>query len=137
MNEVYAYRSAPGKGAIWLALAGMALVLASAVITGRQDLMQLVWVFGAVTLAWMLIPRHAAGIRIDDETLVLSAWRKPQPVPLDDIAYLRATPANIQTDVTIVFKDGREQQIFAGDLPDIDTLVTVMALRGIPVRGIY
>jgi hypothetical protein len=88
-------------------------------------------------LFWMVLPRPIAGIRVDDHHLILSAWRLPRMIPLDDIAYLRATSVSADSDVTIVYKDGREEGTFAGDMPDIETLSYVMAMRGVPVRDIY
>ena len=43
----------------------------------------------------------------------------------------------METNIAIVYRDGAQEAIFAGDLPDIDTLVVVMAQRGIPVRDVY
>ncbi len=85
----------------------------------------------------MLIPQPIAGIRVDNDNLVLSAWRSPRSIPLDSIAFLRAAVTSTETEISIVFKDGSEESAFAGDMPDIDTLVDVMAARGIPVRDVY
>lgn len=136
MNEVYEYRRAPSKGAIWLACIAVVILLASVILNGADHLLWLVWVFGAVTLAWMFLPKPVAGIRVDADHLILSAWRNPRPYLLDDIAHLKVTEASLETEVSIVFKNGDEEPIFAGDLPDIDTLISVMAKRGIPVRDI-
>ena len=137
MNEVYEYRNAPGKGAIWLAAFGVALLLMAVLIAGATHLMPLVWVASALTLAWMIFPKPIYGIKVDPEFLVLSAWRKPRFVRLEDIAYLRASDISDETNIAIVFKNGTEEGIFAADLPDTDTLVYVMAEHGIPVRGVY
>jgi hypothetical protein len=137
MNEVYEYRRAPSKGAIWLAIIGVLLLMAAVIINGADHLTWLVWVCGTVTLAWMLLPKPVSGIRVDENYLVLSAWRNPKQIPLDNVAYLRATEVSDETEIAIVFKDGTQEGIFAGDLPDIDTLISVMAERGIPVRDVY
>jgi hypothetical protein len=136
MSDVYEYRRAPGKGAIWLACIALIMLLAAVFLNDADQLMWLVWVFGAVTFTWMLIPKPVAGIRVDNEQLVLSAWRNPRHFMLDDIAHLKITEASFETTVSIVFKNGEEEPIFAGDLPDFDTLISVMAKRGIPVRDI-
>ncbi|MEO1639705.1 MAG: hypothetical protein AAFU41_10720 [Pseudomonadota bacterium] len=137
MSEVYEYRRAPSKGAILLGTICLVLLVFVVMMTERDYLIWPAWAFGAATIAWMLLPRPVAGIRVDDEYLVLSAWRTPKYVPLDDISHLRATRVSIETEIAIVYKDGRQEGIFAGDLPDIDTLVFVMAERGIPVRDVY
>lgn len=134
MNEVYEYRRAPGKGAVWLACIAVVMLLAAVILNGADHLMWLVWTSGAVTLAWMILPQPVSGIRVDDDHLVLSAWRNPRPILLDDIAHLKVTQASLETEVSIVFKNSDEEPIFAGDLPDIETLISVMAKRGIPVR---
>ena len=115
MNEVYEYRNAPGKGAIWLAAFGVALLLMAVLIAGATHLMPLVWVASAVTLAWMIFPKPIYGIKVDPEFLVLSAWRKPRFVRLEDIAYLRASDISDETNIAIVFKNGTEEGIFAAD----------------------
>lgn len=136
MSDVYEFRRAPGKGAIWLACIALIMLLAAVFFNDADQLMWLVWVFGAVTLTWMLMPKPVAGIRVDNEHLTLSAWRNPRPVLLDDIAHLKVTEASFETQVSIIYKNGDEEPIFTGDLPDFDTLIAVMAKRGIPVRDI-
>lgn len=137
MNEVFEYRRAPGKGAIWLATTAVVLLLVAVVVNGADHLVWLVWVCGALTFAWMLIPKPVAGIRVDDDFLVTSAWRNPRYIPLDNIAHLRATEVSNTTEIVIVYKDGTQEGLLSGDMPDIDTLVDVMAARGIPVRYVY
>ncbi len=137
MNDVYEYRRAPGKGAIWLAAFGVVLLLTAVLLNEAYHLMPMVWVAGAVTLAWMLVPKPVYGIKVDSEYLVLSAWRKPRYVRLDDIAHLRASNISEETMMAIVYKNGDEEGIFAADLPQVDTLVSVLAKHGIPVRDIY
>ncbi len=137
MNEVYEYRREPGKGVIWLSAIAVILLITFVAFTGADHLTWLVWALGAATAFWMLIPRAVSGIRVDDNHLVLSAWSDPRVIPLDDIAYLQASEASAETEMAIVYKDGSTEGIFIGDLPDTDTLVTVMATRGIAVRGVF
>ncbi|MEM9787213.1 MAG: hypothetical protein AAF801_11975 [Pseudomonadota bacterium] len=113
------------------------MLIIAVTLTGSEELSWLVWAVGAVTLCWMMLPKPVAGIRVDNDYLVLSAWRNPRPIRLDDIAYLRATEASAETDIAIVYKDGTEEGAFAGDMPDIEILVEVMAQRGIAVRDVY
>lgn len=137
MNEVYEYRRAPNRGVIWLSATAVILLIVAVTLTGAEELTWLVWALGAATLCWMLLPKPVAGIRVDDDYLVLSAWRNPRHIRLDDIAYMRATEASAETDIAIVYKDGTEEGTFTGDMPDIETLVEVMAQRGIAVRDVY
>lgn len=137
MNEVYEYRRARGKGVIWLSGMTVVLLLVAITVTNATDLIWLVWVVAALTLALMLVPRPISGIRVDDTYLVLSAWHKPRSIALDDVAFLRATQGDPETSIIVVFKDGTEQKTFSRDMPDLETLVYVMAARGIAVRDIY
>lgn len=137
MNEVYEFRRAPNRGVIWLSAVTIALLITVVGYSDSGHLIWLIWVLGAVLICWMLLPKPVAGIRIDDDHLILGAWREPRLIALDDIAYLRATSVSADSDVTIVYKDGREEGAFAGDMPDIETLAYVMAIRGVPVRDIY
>ena len=136
MDDVYEYRRAPNRGVVWLSATAVIMLMLAVTLMGADQLMWLVWAMGAVTLCWMLLPKPVAGIRIDGDFLILSAWRKPHPIPLDEIAYLRATEASAETDIAIVYKDGTEEGTFKGDMPDTRTLIAVLAQRGIAVRDV-
>lgn len=136
MSDVYEYRRAPNKGPIWLAFFGVVLLLVAIIYFEATQLQALAWVFGAILITWMLLPQPISGIRIDKDHLTLAAWRKPRRIPLDDIAHLRVSEAGLDTEVAIVYRDGSVEDIFSGDLPDIDTLIAVLAERGIPVREV-
>ncbi|MFG5383053.1 hypothetical protein [Yoonia sp. R2-816] len=137
MNDVYEYRRAPNPWVIRLSAMALILLTTFVIITEAGHLMVVVWGLAAATYCWMMMPKPVLGIRIDRENLVLGAWRKPRAIPLDDIAYLRVTEVSAETSVTIVYKDGREEGTFAGDLPEIETLSEVLAERGIPLRDIF
>lgn len=136
MSDIYEYRRAPSKGPIWLALIGVILLLVAVIKFDMTELVWLAWVAAVVTIAWMLLPRPVSGIRIDNDHLILAAWRQPRTIALDDIAHLRIEDASLDTHVTIVYRDGSEEEVFTGDLPDVDTLIHVLADRGIPVREV-
>ena len=137
MNEVYEFRRAPSRGGIWLSATAVLMLIVAVSLTGSEELSWLVWGVGAATLCWMMLPKPVAGIRVDDDYLVLSAWRNPRSIRLDDIAYMRVTEASAETDIAIVYKDGREEGTFIGDMPEIESLIDVMAKRGIAVRDAY
>ncbi len=137
MNDVYEYRRAPNQWVIRLFAIAIVLLTTIVTLTDAQHLMTLVWALGAITFTWMLLPKPISGIRVDQDHLTLGAWRKPRSIPLDDISYLRVTELSAECNVTIVYKDGREEGTFAGDLPDIDELSEVMAERGIPLRDVF
>lgn len=137
MEDVYEYRRAPTKGAVWLAAFGVMLLGLFIISTDAFHLLPLVWVACFLNLAWMLVPKPIYGIKVDADYLVLAAWRNPRYVRLDDIAHLRASNVSEETMIAIVYKDGEEEGIFTADLPDMDTLVQVLAAHGIQVRDIY
>jgi hypothetical protein len=134
MNDIYEFRRAAGKGAILLSFIAVVLLLMAVVIYAVSSLIWLAWIFVGLTIVWMLLPRPALGIRVDETDLTVSAWNKPRTIALESIAHLRAHETRAGTEVTVVYRDQSEEALFAGDFPDIATLVAVMAARGIPVR---
>lgn len=137
MNDVYEYRRAPNQWVIRIFAIATLFLTTVIVMTGAEHLMTLVWGLSAATFCWMMLPKPISGIMVDEDYLVLGAWRRPRRIRLDDIAYLRVTELSAECTVTIVYKDGREEGTFAGDLPDIDELSEVMAERGVPLRDVY
>lgn len=137
MDDIFVYKHRPARGVIWLTAAA-ALALGAAVYwLGLTDLLTVFVLFAALALAWILRPRPVYGIKLDGTHLTLGAWRKPRPIPLDSIAYLQAKDISDEITYVIVYRDeeAEEEGIFALDLPDEETLVEVMAERGIPVRA--
>ena len=137
MNDVYEYRRAPNPWVIRLSAIAVVLLMTFVIIADADHLLLVVWGLAAATYCWMMMPKSVLGIRIDRENLVLGAWRRPRAIRLDDIAYLRVTETSAEPAVTIVYKDGREEAMFAGDLPEIEVLSEVLAERGVPLRDIY
>lgn len=137
MNEIYEYRVAPNPWAIRIAMIAIMMLVITVSFSDRANLRYLIWSLGAVTVVWMLLPRPISGIRIDDTFLILGAWRSPRLIRLDDIAYLIVTEVSAESRISVVYRDGRIEATFAGDMPDIDTLSEVLAVRGIPLREVY
>lgn len=133
MSEVYEYRHAGRKSAIWLIASVTAFVLGIALVNLVPEVKTAMWAIAAIILLWSLTVKPIAGIRVDDDHLILSAWRKPRLIPLSDIAYLQSTHWDEACQVTIVMKDGTEQKAHACDMPPACTLAHVMAERGIAV----
>lgn len=136
MNDHYEYRRTPGKGPIWLAFSGVVLLLVAMAYFEAEQFKPLAWISGALLIGFLLVPRPAFGVRIDADHLILSAWRTPRTIPLDDIAHLRVSDGALERHVSIVYHTGEVEEIFSHDLPDIDTLIVVLAQRGIPVREV-
>jgi hypothetical protein len=134
MNEPYEYRLAGRRRNVWLAAAMIVFLIG---ITSRYQSPQIlgvIWCLAAVMLGWMMMGNPIAGMRVDDHTLTLSAWRKPREIPLSDIDHIRVKHWTEESDVFIVYRDGTEEEISCGDLPRIPILEEVMAERGIIVR---
>ena len=137
MNEVYEYRRIPGRGIIRLAAAAVVVSFTTVALTGAQYMLQLACVIAPLALLWMSLPRPIAGIRIDDESLILSAWQNPRAISLDDLSHIQILNDDVETNISIHFKDGRTERAMAHDFPPVEILAVVLATRGIPVRGIY
>ena len=135
MSDAYVYKRRPGRGVIWLAGLVTAALGAMVYTAGLLDLLPVLVLFAALTLGWIFLPRPTYGIKVDNTHLTLAAWRKPRPVPLDNIAYIQAANVSDEISYIIVYKDNEREGIFALDLPDEDTLGDIMGERGIPVRG--
>ena len=134
MLDEYSFRRAPSKAAPRLALASLMYLMAAVLLSEADYLRWSAWALGGVTLVWIFLPRPVSGIRITREHLVLAAWRKPRPIPLDSIDYLLTTEVSEETEVAIVYKDGSMEGLFSGDLPDSATLAKELAARGVAVR---
>ena len=135
MSETYVYKRKPGRGVIWLAAAVTLALCGGVYLWGAANLLPILMLFAALTAAWVFLPRPTYGIKVDGSHLTLGAWRKPRPIPLDSIAYIQASEISDEINYVIVYRDEEREGIFALDLPDEDTLVEIMAERGIPVRG--
>jgi len=133
MSEVYEYRLAKRRNAIWLASIVIAFLIGFAIANTAPQIMIGLWAVTGAAVAWSLISNPLCGIRVDDDHLVLNAWRKPRAIPLADIDYLRTSHSCDDCNVTIVYKDGREEGTVSAHMPPPATLACVMAERGIAV----
>lgn len=127
MENVYEYRMGIGHRLTWLAAIAVAALLAFAMDNQDPLILGTVWGLCAAIIIWFLSRSLVAGIRVDDRYFTLTAWRDPKPVPLEDIDYLCMTHWTENSDVMLVYADGTEQHIPAGDLPDIQLSSEVMA----------
>lgn len=135
MDDTYVYKRKSGRGVVWLSIV-VTVALAGAIYgLGHSDLLPVMLLFLALTVGWLFVPRPTYGIKVDDTHLTLAAWRKPRAIPLDSIAHIEASDISDEITYVIVYRDGEREGVFALDLPDEDTLVEIMAERGIPVRG--
>lgn len=134
MDGEFTFRRAPSKAAPRLAAATLFYLVAAIVLSEEEYLIWSAWALAGVTMVWIFLPRPVSGIRIDRNHLVLSAWRKPRPIPLDSIDHLLTTQVSAETEVALVYKDGSMEGLFVGDLPDMAVFSSEMAMRGVPTR---
>ena len=134
MDDTFVYKHKPARAVVWLAAAATVVLGGALYWLETMDVLPLFVLFAALTLGWVFLPRPTYGIRVDDTHLTLAAWRKPRAIPLDSIAHIQASNISDEINYVIVYRDDEREGIFALDLPDEDTLVEIMAERGIPVR---
>ncbi|WP_333713228.1 hypothetical protein [Yoonia sp.] len=134
MSNSYVYKHKPGRGAVWLMAVTATLLSGGTYVVGGPELLPAAIMMIGFAAVIALRPRPTYGIKVDDTHLTLAAWRKPRPIPLDSIAYLQAAQISDEIPYVIVYRDKEREGVFALDLPDEDTLVEIMAERGIPVR---
>lgn len=134
MEEFYEYRMAGRRRAVWLCAILIVFMIG---IANQYDPPQIIWVIYAVSasmIAWMVISTPIAGIRLDHETLTLAAFRSPREVRLSEIDHVRPTHWTEESDIVLVYRDGREEVVSSGDLPSFAEFEELMIARGIPVK---
>lgn len=131
MENVYEYKMRPNRKVTWFAAACIGFLLGYGYLTSDPRILAVVWALIAMCLVWLLMKSPTAGIRVDEQALTLSAWRNPRPVPLDEIEYLEVQHWTEDSDVKLVLRDGTEEMIPFGDLPDMTTFSAVMVDFGI------
>ena len=134
MDNVYEYKMRPKRTRTGFAAACIGFLMGWGYLTSDPRILALVWALIGMCLIWLLIKAPTAGIRVDAETLTLAAWRKPREVPLQDIDRLEVLHWTDESDVKLVYKDGKEEIIPFGDLPDMNTFTTVMMDFGVRLR---
>lgn len=133
MENVYEYKMRPNRKVTWFAAACIGFLLGYGYLTSDPRIMAVVWALIAMCLVWLLMKSPTAGIRVDENELTLSAWRTPRAIPLADIDHLQVQHWTDASDVKLIYRDGSEEMIPFGDLPDMDTFSNVMFDVGIKV----
>lgn len=134
MFEEFEYRLGHQRRGVWLAATLIVLMMGVFLQTMLPLFIWAIYLLIIVMLAWMMLGVPIAGIRVTDDTLIAAAWRKPNPIPLIDIAEMRAVDWTDQSDVKITLHDGTTQVLSSGDLPSIPILTDVMMERGVYLR---
>lgn len=98
------------------------------------------WIFfvpggiGFAMLLFMLIKNPVNGLELQDEMLILSAWRSPLPVPVRDIAKLEIVEWTDSSDFKVHLKSGETIEAFSGDIPPITPFRKALAQVDIPLE---
>ena len=131
MDYVYEYKKRPNRKVTWFAACCIGFLFGFGLLTSDPKILGLVWGLIAVCFLWLLMKSPTAGIRVDEESLTLSAWREPREVPLSKIDHLEIQHWTEDSDVKLVYRDGEEEMIPFGDLPDMNTLSSIMGDFGV------
>lgn len=134
MTEDFEYRQSGRGPLVWISAAVVVFWLTYGIANDAPNVIVAVWCMAAAIIGWLLMLNPVRGIRIDQENLILNAWRKPKVIPLADIAFLRAKHWTDDSDVVIVYNDGTEESTHPRDMPDLNTLALVMSQRGVKVK---
>lgn len=133
MTVLYEYRLSGRRPAIWLS--GAAFVLMGTLMA-TYDAAPVVWVpvlIGAGMILWALICHPINGLRLTDESLILTPWTDPKSIPLDDIEAVQYTLWTDSEDMHVRLRSGRTVKVSGVDVPPISTFRAVLADIAIPV----
>jgi len=131
MEHFYEYKIHPNRKLTWFAASCIGFLVGFGILTTAPHIHAVVWSLVAVCFIWLLMKSPAAGIRVDEYALTLAAFRKPRAVPLSQIDHMEIQHWTDESDVKIVFRDGREEMIPYGDLPSMNTFSEVMVAFGV------
>lgn len=134
MLQVYEFRQSGRRSTVGLTAGVTAICMTYGIVTEVSQVLLLAFCLTGVIIGWMLMMGPVRGIRIDQQHLVLNAWRKPKLIPLADIDFVRALHWTETSEVTIVYRDGTEESTNPRDLPDINTLAREMMARRVKVK---
>lgn len=134
MKQTYAYRQTGSRRVIWFSAIAAATLLVYGIREDIPHTVPVTLVFIFLIIGWLKMTHNVRGIRVGENNLTLNAWRDPKPIPLAEIAYLRAEHWTNDSAITIVYVDGTEERTNPRDMPPVDVLTEVMAERGVRVR---
>lgn len=114
--------------------AAFACMLLLLFISGAEWIVFVPAGIGFSMLLFMLIKNPINGLELQDEILILSAWRNPLPVPVHDIAKLEIVEWTDSSDFKVYLKSGEIIEAFSGDIPPITPFRKALAQVGIPLE---
>lgn len=134
MLEDFEYRLGGRNRTTWLASIALAALIGFIYQNQTPTIFITTVGLAAILILWLLTRNEVAGIRVDHQSIVLAAWRDPKPVPFSEIDHLRMSHWTDDCGLTLVYKNGDEEDIPSGDLPSIQLLSEVLADRGIAIK---
>jgi hypothetical protein len=133
MSKAYEYRLPGRRPIVWFTLAAVLFLLAVAWQNNAPWWAWAILLPAVAVITYMLALNPVSGIRLTQDSLTLSAWRKPQDISLGDIEAVVVTGLSDSTSVEIHLKSGEKIPTFSGDMPPASDLVAELSARDVPV----
>ena len=134
MAELYAYKE-PGRRPITYLAAVVFVGLLGVALYHGAPVFYYVPVLGAGSMIlYMLVKNPISGLLLLPDRLILSAWHKPNPVPLKDIARVEIISWSDTTDMKVHLKSGEVLNVFPGDIPPRQSFTHALASVGVSLE---
>ncbi|MBW4708077.1 hypothetical protein KX928_09785 [Roseobacter sp. YSTF-M11] len=134
MSETYEYRLPGRRASVWMTLAVVGLLLAVVASEVASWYIWLVWMPSMAMVLYLLLKNPISGLRLTNDMLLLSAWRNPQALLLQDIAKIRFIDWRDGSDMEVHLHSGEVIQAISSDIPPRSSFVRALHQRGIPVE---
>lgn len=134
MTELYAYKEPGRRPVTYLAALVFLFLLWSAVIYRAPAFYYIPVVGGGFMILYILVKNPVSGLLLLPDRLILSAWDKPNPVPVKDIARVEIVSWSDTTDMNVHLKSGRVIKVFSGDIPPRASFAQALSNVGIAVE---
>lgn len=134
MTELYAYKEPGRRPVTYLAAVVFAVLLFVVVHYDAPLLYHAPVVVGGSMILYMLIKNPISGLVLLPDRLILSAWSKPNPVPVKNIARIEIISWSDSTDMKVHLKSGEEIRVFSGDIPPRASFAQALSRVGIPLE---
>ena len=134
MTELYAYKEAGRRPVTYLAAVVFAALIVIALYQNAPLFYYVPLVAGGAMVLYTLVKNPISGLVLLPDRLILSAWRKPNPVPVQSIARIEIISWSDSTDMKVHLKSGEEIRVFSGDIPPRASFAQALSRVGIPLE---
>ncbi len=134
MTELYAYKEAGRRPVTYLAAVVFAALIVIALHQNAPLFYYVPLVAGGAMVLYTLVKNPISGLVLLPDRLILSAWRKPNPVPVQSIARIEIISWSDSTDMKVHLKSGEEIRVFSGDIPPRASFAQALSRVGIPLE---